>query len=384
MIHWGRWLLSNISRETTSGQFIPEVDGLRFIAISSVILFHLLSHFLNPNDVGQLAMLHYGVELFFIISGAVIALPFAKGYLSGEHLPQLKKYYVRRLTRLEPPYLAHLLILFLLLLWTSDNAASTARNQFPHLLASMGYLHNSIYGTWSSVSSVAWSLEVEFQFYILAPLISTVFMIQSKHCRRLCIISLLVFFALTSFLLSGNPRVVFSILYHMQFFLAGFLLVDLYIVEWKQIPSQSYAWDILSVAAWLAISALACRNEFGRVFIVVPMFIACCGAFRGVWGNRFFRQPFIYIIGGMCYTLYLYHSTLIYLLVPILPYSIKPEFFAGYPVWLLTTMMSLITVPLIVLVSAVFFIGIEKPCMKRDWHIRLIERFRMGRSVKRW
>jgi hypothetical protein len=36
----GRFL-AHISRETSSGRFIPEMDGLRFAAIGMVILFHL-------------------------------------------------------------------------------------------------------------------------------------------------------------------------------------------------------------------------------------------------------------------------------------------------------------------------------------------------------
>jgi peptidoglycan/LPS O-acetylase OafA/YrhL len=34
-------LLKRLSRETTPGRFIPELDGLRFVAIGMVILFHL-------------------------------------------------------------------------------------------------------------------------------------------------------------------------------------------------------------------------------------------------------------------------------------------------------------------------------------------------------
>ena len=39
---WHRWL----GRETSSTLFIPEIDGLRFIAIASVILYHLSGFYL--------------------------------------------------------------------------------------------------------------------------------------------------------------------------------------------------------------------------------------------------------------------------------------------------------------------------------------------------
>ena len=34
-------VLRGLSRETSSGRFIPEMDGLRFVAITMVVLYHL-------------------------------------------------------------------------------------------------------------------------------------------------------------------------------------------------------------------------------------------------------------------------------------------------------------------------------------------------------
>ena len=88
-------LLGHLSRRTTSGQFIPEIDGLRFVSIAMVVCFHLGGYtmakstairFANPLDnalAHLLATGHYGVQLFFIISGLVLALPFARHHLTG-------------------------------------------------------------------------------------------------------------------------------------------------------------------------------------------------------------------------------------------------------------------------------------------------------------
>ena len=35
----------NLSRKTTSTNFIPEIDGLRFFAIATVVIFHLNTAF---------------------------------------------------------------------------------------------------------------------------------------------------------------------------------------------------------------------------------------------------------------------------------------------------------------------------------------------------
>lgn len=41
-----------LSRETSSGRFIPVIDGLRFIAISAVVLYHLLNYVIVKSPVG--------------------------------------------------------------------------------------------------------------------------------------------------------------------------------------------------------------------------------------------------------------------------------------------------------------------------------------------
>jgi len=160
MRRWVEWLVSKVSRDTMSGQFIAEIDGLRFIAIFSVILFHLNWFITSKTGRSQdadffteiLSHGHIGVQLFFVISGFVIALPFAKGHLLNTRRPNLRQYFFRRLTRLEPPYIVNLIIRFALLpLATAD----TYSDLFPHLFASMGYLHNIIYGSMSTINFVA-------------------------------------------------------------------------------------------------------------------------------------------------------------------------------------------------------------------------------------
>src|SRR5207302_6729140 len=83
-------ILARLSRETTSGRFIPEMDGLRFVAIAMVVLFHLNGYltakavspqyaFTARSDwITQVALVGFrGVELFFVISGFILGLPFA-------------------------------------------------------------------------------------------------------------------------------------------------------------------------------------------------------------------------------------------------------------------------------------------------------------------
>ena len=115
----------NLSRITNSGNFIPEIDGLRFVAIITVVLFHLYGFIENKDGsiystnynfdfiANFLKNGNFGVELFFVLSGFILGLPFAKHYLKDSKKLSLKSYFLRRVSRLEPPYI---IVMFLLLI----------------------------------------------------------------------------------------------------------------------------------------------------------------------------------------------------------------------------------------------------------------------------
>ncbi len=90
--------IPDLRRITSSGAYIPEIDGLRFIAIMSVVCFHILrmteiytnARYHAPSSpvtavfTNMLSHGYRGVSLFFAISGFVLGLPFARHYLAGD------------------------------------------------------------------------------------------------------------------------------------------------------------------------------------------------------------------------------------------------------------------------------------------------------------
>ena len=103
--------LNRFRRITSSGLYIPEIDGLRFLAISWIFLFHFNDYLATARHFNEASLLqtffyngYRGVELFFVISGFILSLPFAKYYLANGKKIRLKNYFLRRITRLEPPY----------------------------------------------------------------------------------------------------------------------------------------------------------------------------------------------------------------------------------------------------------------------------------------
>ena len=343
-----------LTRITSGGKFIPEIDGLRFVAIASVVAFHIYEYLLTKagavsNGYPGIALRNgqRGVPLFFVISGFILGWPFAAHYLRGAPAPKLKEYYLRRLTRLEPPYVVALVAVFLGL------AVFTTNRGIFHLFASLTYLHNMLYGAPNPFFGLAWSLEIEVQFYCLIPLLALIFTLP-RASRRLILVACMF---LGAFNVMALPeRVHLSILGWFQCFAAGMLLADLY-TDWN--PSQHWAFDLLSLVLWPAVFLAPDK----AAIILLPAFalLLYISAFRSVLFRKLFRHPLITTIGGMCYTIYLIHFEAI---------SIIGRATHNPPLFVALSLL------LIAAASITFFVLVERPCMNKDWPKELARRFR--------
>ena len=153
--------------------------------------------------------------------------------------------------------------------------------------------------------------------------------------------------------------------YQAQFFLTGYLLLDLYLNEWEQLPKKEGLWDIISIVSWITVVIILFMPATAEIFIVIPMFIAYCAAFKGPQSNRFFTQPLVYTIGGMCYTIYLYHYPIISAFGRVI---LKSGMTNYIPIWLGLLISCMILAPIVLFFCTLLFVLIEKPCMKRDWY----------------
>jgi peptidoglycan/LPS O-acetylase OafA/YrhL len=360
-------------RITSSGRYSPEIDGIRFIAIFAVFVFHLAGDVLRHAEPGygeRLAsdplfritqVLNIGVQLFFVLSGYVLALPFASQYQHGGRTVSLKRYFLRRLTRLEPPYIVSLILLFLLKILTGRSSFAAL---WPHLAASLGYVHNLVYGQPSDVNFVAWSLEIEVQFYLLAPLLSfLLFRTESAWKRRATIAACCVAAGAAASLVSDWPRMSLTLIGQAPYFLAGFLLAD---VESAQVEGKSRGrWDVVSIGAFLLL--FSCIRASWLLY-VGPLTIATAywAAFRSLWVRQFLRMGFISAVGGMCYTIYLLHNYVI-----AIGGQFTERFSATFPFALRLAAQGVILGAAVLVVSSAFYLLIERPCMRPDWPAQL-------------
>lgn len=364
-----------VSRITTSNQFIPEVDGLRFIAIITVVLLHTNTHLLRINGTGLVeeaksSTLYLlvqqgglGVLVFFAISGFILALPFAKSHLLGARRPDLKSYFMRRLTRLEPPYIATLLLFFAAIVVSGQ---ATFTELLPNFWASLFYLHFFIFGIWSPINPVTWSLETEVQFYVLAPFLSYFFAIKHNMLKwgLLAIVALAIPAFHQLYVETVNDwHLGKSILVLLPFFLVGFVLAEFYLKHPSFFKGKSHWWDLLGlismIGLYLGNSPYLALPKYLFLVSCALLFVA---AFKGKLLNLAMRHPFIATTGGMCYTIYLLHYPIIAMVGKVFAPPLRGfHYEAQYAIFLL------LTLPIIYGLSAVFFILLEKPCMDKNW-----------------
>jgi len=364
---FGAPLLRRFSRISTTGRFIAEIDGLRFLAIAAVVLYHLCGTIAQQSPPERKDYVYvffaqgwFGVELFFAISGYILSLPFAEAAFQETPRPPLGAYYLRRLTRLEPPYLINLAIVYAGLVFLGGGSAL---GLLPHLGATAVYLHTPVYGEFSIINGVTWSLEVEVQFYLLAPMLAAVFRIRSTALRRGLIAA--------SMTILAGPRAPgvgdqLALLRYLHFFLVGFLLADLTASGGLK---KSARWDLAGAVAWILLVLSVVKVGTPRVVLPWLILVAYLAAFYGPLFGALFSNAWIATIGGMCYTIYLYHVPLMNLVWPWLSRAIDPTrpFAANF------ALLALLFLPLLLLVSALLFLAFERPFMRRGWYRKCSE-----------
>jgi peptidoglycan/LPS O-acetylase OafA/YrhL len=355
----------NLRRITTHGNWIPEIDGMRFVAIAATLLTHIFAQsFLRSGKFDPTRLRHNpqfliehgdrGVLLFFAISGFILAQPFLRQHLQHGQPVSLRAFFMRRLTRLEPPYILSLII------YSIAIAAYThhIRPLILPLLTHIVYLHNLSH--LPSVNFVTWSLEVEVQFYILVPLLGYLYAIPSAILRRGIIVSLIL--ASAAFQLNTHGIPSWSLPGQLQFFLAGFLLADLRASRTKS--QVNPWWDLVSLIAWVSIFTIP---QSGTPYLLpFLILVASLAVFNGPVTRQIFRIEWIALTGGMCYSFYLMHMLVIDVMFKLTRTFIVPSNF------LLSYLIQVVLLgTCIYIFCTAYYVLIERPCMDPGWPRKL-------------
>lgn len=369
---------NKLTRTTNSTRFVPEIDGIRFFAIFTVIIFHLntaLSRHLDLdwklllgeqfNSLGWwIVRMDLGVKVFFALSGFVLTIPFMVKWTEERTLPNIGNYFKRRLLRLEPPFIVTTLLFFVVQLILLKPNIYTHLN---HLGATLIYSHYFIFEAPSPINPVTWSLETEFQFYCILPIL---FLIAFKLLKIRSFVALFVpIFFVTLYLkewiyTNEYSAIQASFLQYSSHFIIGIIFCIFYLSSLFKRITPSLIADLLGlVAIFLLFYFYKPQVKPINTFVFnACIFCFFFAVFKGKVFNYFFTRKIVYVIGGMCYTIYLIHYAFLHIFISFIPSHL---FVFSYEVDLLVA--AAISLPPLFALCVVFYIYLEKPCMNPEW-----------------
>ncbi|TGX79726.1 acyltransferase, partial [Escherichia coli] len=169
-------------------KYRPDIDGLRAIAVLSVIVYHIFPSTLPGGFVG--------VDIFFVISGYLITNIIYSEALTNKF--SYTEFYKRRALRIFPSLIA-VLAASLIYGWfflLQSEYASLGKNVFTgaFFVANIGYiLESGYFDTASELKPLLhlWSLGVEEQFYIIWPAL-ILLIVKRKNSARIYIMLLFI------------------------------------------------------------------------------------------------------------------------------------------------------------------------------------------------
>ena len=279
----------------------PALDGMRAVAITLVLGYHVLGRPVN----GWL-----GVDLFFVLSGFLITTLLVQEHEETGRV-RLQAFWARRARRLLPA-------LFVLLIVYS--VATTTAGTFEPLavLGGVGYFTNLLIGLGPGNDlGHLWSLAQEEQFYLLWPLVLFVALKGRRRAAMLLLLALIGGSQLQGLRHAGDPadsgRVLFMPDTRGLPILVG-CLVALAAAEWPRlvrIARSLSPFTLIIVASFAAVGGGV--GLFGGGLLVFSvasaLLISACtqsGHIAAILG-----VPPIAYLGRISYGVYLWHMPLI-------------------------------------------------------------------------
>lgn len=278
---------------------LREVDALRGLAALAVVLFHFTTQFGvmfpgTPQTHLQVAQGHFGVNLFFIISGFVI-------FMTLDRTESAMDFVVTRFSRLYPAYWVSVLLTYMIThalgLPGKLVAASTA-------VANLLMFH-SLFRV-PHVDGVYWTLEVELLFYGWMLLLFVLRQLDRVFLVAGLLLGLRwIYWAAAQWAGVDLPYIAWRllILEHLPWFILG---LSIHALLSPNTPQRRHRQAAILVAA--AILTLLITASPGRAALGFLFFAIVYGAASG--RLPVLRLPVLVWLGSISYPLYLLHENI--------------------------------------------------------------------------
>ena len=362
---------------------VDELDGLRgilamWVAVSHVLCLNGLASFTPPRHFGRIwtefIFAQPAVQVFIIMSGFVISfLIHARkntyfGYMRGRFFRIYPTYLVCLSIGIGTiwlkPFILHSALWHdcLYFHWMADTLQCEDRHFTAHLLSHLTLLNGiipvkALAGATGTLLTPAWSISLEWQYYILAPLIAI--LVRSELSLLLLIAISYIGAKYSSYW--ANPHLAF-LPAQLPLFLIG--IGSYHIYERLGVKSKEASNNGLLVAAFLGTAVLLSWHTTALVFwgiVFGSLLIDGSGFFaRFFLGCRhILLHSWLQRLGSISYPLYLVHWPLLIIWMSLLLH-LQPMISSAQS----AVLTMLIAMPGILFVSILLHKYVEKPLMK--------------------
>ena len=318
-----------MKRNTIIQEYVPALDGLRGLAI----LLVMGCHFFINEGIFRLGWI--GVDLFFVLSGFLIASKFIRQPMS---IGLVKVFYRNRILRILPLYFAF--IFFFIALWYLIPTGRRVLMYIPavpffwlrhfFLLQNWMYVASPTNGQLYNPLMHLWSIAVEEQFYIFFPLIILLMCkLKRKIMMLIGLIFLIAFLRSTDLFYFGllnddhsivnNLRYGCNTIYRLDTFLAGILLAYLVrdFFDYKYLDKIFSGLFFVCLAGYLFMVIYENNLLSDNPLIISAGYTLIAGLFMALLYfvirqryrlvNRIFSSRFLVFSGKISYGLYIFH-----------------------------------------------------------------------------
>ncbi len=291
----------------------PDLDGLRAIAVASVLLYHAAEPLVPGGFVG--------VDIFFVISGYLITKLIATDVERRQF--SLASFYVRRTKRILPALFLVLFTTLALSLWllTPSELAQYGRT----MAATAGFSSNILFWQDTGYFDTAaerkpllhmWSLAVEEQFYLLWP-VALLVLARTRWRNALVVIAMTVSFVTACYVVMHHQPTAFFLLPTRAWELLTGALLALGLVP-QQKDGRYRTWCATAGLGLILVAVLGLNRDvpFPGVTALVPclgavLLIASGEGAGNPVSRRLLGAPPLVFIGLISYSLYLWHWPLL-------------------------------------------------------------------------
>jgi peptidoglycan/LPS O-acetylase OafA/YrhL len=290
--------------------FRPDIEGLRAVAVISVVLYHL--NF--PSAPGGFV----GVDVFFTISGFLMTEIITKEIQKGKF--DLRQFFQHRILRIWPAMLVAILATLLvgLFLLPPIELAELGKSAIASLLMGgnvLFWLQSSYFAPAAEGNPLLhlWSLGVEQQFYVLVPLLVPIAVMGWRKDRRWTVVAM----AIASFTLCiiMTPQKPVASFYLLPTRIWEFLLGSCVALYRAELVVRASVTEIGSAAGVgmiiTAVLFLNGRLQFPGYWALLPclgaaLVIAANAGALTLAGRALASVPCV-VIGRLSYSIYLWH-----------------------------------------------------------------------------